>query len=197
MHNLLNSSCGQVAPELRPYILTYSPSSSLLCPFGLGSQWKGGQWIPLGPGRLQPPCHIPIPLTQGGWMDRLHKAPDSESLAHALADAEGPFLAIAFLPQSSRPLVWAGEQDLSSVGDSIRTGLYLLSVTCPASQCCPGLADAHRCRIPRRDQGPRLGPGSFPGIIPAFSFILIYLFIWFMGFFLGGGWLVSSHSSGP
>lgn len=37
--------------------------------------------------------------------------------------------------------------------------------------------------------------GGFPGVRPAFFLILIYLFIWFVGFFSGGA--VSSHPLGP
>lgn len=77
-------------------------------------------------------------------MDRPQKAPGSGSLTLCPGgDAEGPFLATAFLSQSSREMLLP--RDSLSVGSvrlvagSPRAGLHLCSVTCPlGSQCCPG-----------------------------------------------------------
>lgn len=135
MHSLLNSSCGQVAPELRPYTLTYTHLLPLFpVPLGLAARGReaSGYLSAQADCRLDAMPLFPSPRV-GGWTGR-RRLQVLSPWPHAPADA------IAFLPQSSRPLVRAGEQGLSSVGDSIRTGSHLLSVTCPASQCCLGLA---------------------------------------------------------
>lgn len=160
MHSLLNSSCGQVAPELRPYTLTYTHLLPLFpVPLGLAARGReaSGYLSAQADCRLHAMPLFPSPRV-GGWTGR-RRLQVLSPWPHAPADA------IAFLPQSSRPLVWAGEQGLSPVGDSIRTGLHLLcDLSCISVLSCPGLAwltltDA--AESPGEARAPGWGQGGF------------------------------------
>lgn len=99
MHKLLNSSCGQVAPELQPYTLTYTHLLPLFpAPLGLAANRREAS----GYFSAQADCSLHamslFPSARvGGWTG-CRRLQVLNPWPHALADVEDPFLAIAFLP---------------------------------------------------------------------------------------------------